>query len=67
MFMILHRIAPLRINVNNLYFRCLLTVSVSLTHSCIPTLQQRLGVPQQQPVVWIHDVGLVLGLSFFLV
>lgn len=42
------------------------TLSVRLTHGCIPALQQRFGVPQQQSVVWIHDVGLVLGLSFFL-
>lgn len=42
-----------------------LDASVSLTHSCIPALQQRFGVPEQQSVVWIHDVGLVLGLFFF--
>lgn len=40
-------------------------MSVSLTHSRIPALQQRFGVPEQQPVVWIHDVGLVLALFFF--
>lgn len=63
MFMCLHPLALLRINVHHLYFRCVL--SVSLTHGCIPALQQRFGVPQQQSVVGIHDVGLVLGLSFF--
>lgn len=65
MLMSLRPVALLRINVNHLYFRCVLTLSVSLTHGCIPALQQRFGVPQQQSVVWIHDVGLVLGLSFF--
>lgn len=65
MFMSLHPLVLLRINVSHLNFRCLLSLSVSLTHSCIPALQQRFGVPQQQSVVWIHDVGLALGLSFF--
>lgn len=30
------------------------------THCCVPALQQRLGVPEQQSVVRIHDVGLGL-------
>lgn len=30
------------------------------THSCIAALQERLGVPQKQPVIWIHHVGLPL-------
>lgn len=62
MFMSLHSLTLLRISVNQLYFRC---ASVSLTHSCIPALQQRFGVPEQQSVVRIHDVGLVLSLVFF--
>lgn len=32
------------------------------THGCVSALQQRLGVPEQQPVVRIHDVGLGLFL-----
>lgn len=35
--------------------------SVWLSHGCVPALQQRLGVPQQQPVVGVHHVGLPLG------
>lgn len=31
------------------------------THGCITALQQRLGVPQQQPVIWIHHIRLPLG------
>lgn len=31
------------------------------THGGVAALQERLGVPQKQPVVWIHHVGLPLG------
>lgn len=31
------------------------------THSCIAALQERFGVPEEQPVVRIHHVGLPLG------
>lgn len=40
-------------------FMCHLLPSPA-THGCVPALQQRLGVPEQQPVVRIHDVGLGL-------
>lgn len=50
---------------SSLFQTCIDSMCVSLTHSCIPALQQRFGVPEQQSVIWIHDVGLVLGLFFF--
>lgn len=40
---------------------CVYYSKVQRPHSCIAALQERLGVSQQQPVVWIHDVRLPLG------
>lgn len=34
---------------------------VQRPHSCVAALQQRLCVPQQQPMIWIHHVRLSLG------
>ncbi|KAG7245308.1 hypothetical protein INR49_004805 [Caranx melampygus] len=34
---------------------------VQWSHSCVAALQQRLGVPQQQPVIWIHHAPLKCG------
>lgn len=41
-------------------------VCVCVTHSSVPTLQQRFSVPEQQSVIWVHDVGFGLHLLFFL-
>lgn len=30
-------------------------------HGGAAALQQRLGVPQQQPVIWVHYIGLASG------
>ena len=41
--------------------RCVYYSEVQCSHSCVAALQERLGVSQQQPVVWIHHVRLPLG------
>lgn len=40
---------------------CVYSSRARPTHSCVAALQERFGVPQEQPVVWIHHVGLPLG------
>lgn len=42
-------------------FVCARSSTALLTHGCVAALQERFGVPQEQPVVWIHYVGLPLG------